>query len=77
LKSKLITEDSEEVLSWRSAGVAAPSFVNLNYIAGVDISFVKDSPTAEACAMMTILDYPKLNVRHFHSILFFFSENYM
>jgi deoxyinosine 3'endonuclease (endonuclease V) len=37
-----------------------PPFDGLKYIAGVDISFVKD--TNKACAMLSILNYPSLTM---------------
>ena len=39
-----------------------PPFPGLKYIAGVDISFVKN--TNKACAMLSILEYPKLTLIH-------------
>jgi endonuclease V len=39
-----------------------PPFTGLNYIAGVDISFVKS--TQKACAMLTILNYPSLTLAY-------------
>lgn len=58
LKSQLVEVDSKEVLSWRSVdGI----FSQLHHVAGVDISFVKESPS-QACAMVTILNFPQLEV---------------
>jgi endonuclease V len=37
-----------------------PPFDGLHYIAGVDISFVKN--TNQACAMLAILEYPSMNI---------------
>lgn len=51
-------EDSAEVVSWRSA---EDQFSGLHYVAGVDISFVKESPN-QACAMITIISFPQLEV---------------
>jgi endonuclease V len=39
---------------------STPPFEGLTHIAGVDISFVKD--TNKACAMLAILKYPSLEV---------------
>ncbi len=55
LKGQLITADSPEVRSWKNG---RDLFANLQYIGGVDISFVKG-----ACAMLVILNYPELKVR--------------
>jgi deoxyinosine 3'endonuclease (endonuclease V) len=41
---------------------ATKPFSGLKYIAGVDISFVKGS--TKACAMLSILDFPNLNLVH-------------
>jgi deoxyinosine 3'endonuclease (endonuclease V) len=59
LKSQLIVSDSPDVRSWR---LGQDLFAGLNYIGGVDISFVKG--TNKACAMMVILNYPDLKVVH-------------
>lgn len=58
LKSQLSQEDSNEVLSWQKGD---DRFDGLHHIAGVDISFSKDSPDS-ACAMLAILSYPELEV---------------
>jgi len=39
-----------------------PPFTGLKYIAGVDISFVKN--TQKACAMLTVLDFPELTIAY-------------
>jgi endonuclease V len=41
---------------------STPPFAGLKYIAGVDISFVKN--TNKACAMLTILNYPSLTLAY-------------
>ena len=51
--------DSEEVLQW---GSAEGMFSQLHHVAGVDISFMKESPN-QACAMISILNFPQLEVR--------------
>ncbi len=58
LKARLVEVDSEEVLSWRSVD---DQFSQLHHVAGVDISFGKESPS-QACAMITILNFPQLEV---------------
>ena len=60
LKSQLLQEDSSEVQSWRKGD---DLFDGLHHVAGVDISFSKDNPD-NACAMLAILTYPELEVRH-------------
>jgi len=55
LAKKVIQENT---LSFSSE----PPFEGLHYIAGVDISFVKS--TNKACAMLAILNYPSLTLRH-------------
>ena len=50
--------DSGEVLSWR---LDKDRFSGLHHVAGVDISFVKESPN-QACAMITVLNFPELKV---------------
>ncbi len=52
LKKQLICDDSQ---NWLSKGET------LDYIAGVDISFIKDDPV-NACAAYVILSYPDLKV---------------
>ena len=59
LKQRLLVEDGEEVLSWQEDTLP---FAHLATIAGVDISFDKDCPD-HACAMLTILSYPQLEVQ--------------
>ena len=58
LKSRLQVEDSAEVLSWRRG---EDLLAGLRYVAGVDISFVKESPHL-ACAMLVVLSFPELEV---------------
>ncbi len=58
LKQKLVEEDREEVRSWRRGD---DTLANLKYVAGVDISFIKESPN-HACAMVTVLSFPHLKV---------------
>jgi deoxyinosine 3'endonuclease (endonuclease V) len=58
LKSQLVQEDDEDVLSWRKGD---DLFIGLHHIAGVDISFSKDNPNC-ACAMLTVLTFPNLEV---------------
>ena len=58
LKSQLVQEDDEDVLSWRKGD---DLFSGLHHIAGVDISFSKDNPNC-ACAMLTVLTFPNLEV---------------
>jgi len=59
LKSKLITEDTEE---WQKAlNQENNELDSLKYVGGVDISFVKDDPV-NACAALIILSYPDLKV---------------
>lgn len=66
LKSQLVQEDSEDVLSWRKGD---DHFDGLHHIAGVDISFSKDNPN-NACAMLTVLTFPDLEVcMYVHNIL--------
>ena len=72
MKLKLLEEDSEEVQSWFTKGLAP-----LQYIAGVDISFVKDSPNHSACAMLTILTFPSLEVVHTSSAVVEMKEPYI
>ena len=59
MKSQLVEEDDEGVLSWRKGD---DPFDGLYHIAGVDISFSKDNPNC-ACAMLTVLTFPDLEVR--------------
>ncbi len=59
LKLRLVEVDSDEVLSW---GSADGLFSQLRHVAGVDISFMKESPN-QACAMISILNFPQLEVR--------------
>ncbi len=59
LKLRLVEVDSEAVLSW---GSAEGLFSQLHHVAGVDISFMKESPI-QACAMISILNFPQLEVR--------------
>ena len=58
LQSRLQVEDSPEVLSWRRG---KDLLAGLHYVAGVDISFVKESPNL-ACAMLAVLSFPELEV---------------
>lgn len=58
LKSRLVVEDSPEVLSWRRG---KELLAGLSVVAGVDISFVKESPKL-ACAMLVVLNFPELEV---------------
>ena len=58
LKSQLVQEDSEDVLSWQKGDNL---FDGLHHVAGVDISFSKDNPNS-ACAMLTVLAFPDLEV---------------
>ncbi len=62
LKGQLIAADSPEVRSWR---VGLDPFANLQYVGGVDISFVKGKD--DACAMLVVLSYPDLKVRTIHN----------
>ena len=55
LREKLLTTDVE---SWQECN--AEQF-QLDYIGGVDISFVKDD-SVHACAALVILSYPELQV---------------
>lgn len=57
LKQSLICENTEE---WQKEG--AP-FDNLNYVGGVDISFVKTSMT-QACASLIVCSYPDMEVTY-------------
>ena len=58
LKSQLVQEDHEDVLSWRKGD---DLFNGLHHVAGVDISFSKNNPNC-ACAMLTVLTFPDLEV---------------
>ena len=58
LKSQLVQEDDDVVLSWRKGD---DLFDGLHHIAGVDISFSKDNLDC-ACAMLTVLTFPDLKV---------------
>lgn len=58
LKLRLQVEDSPEVLSWRRG---KDLLADLHYVAGVDISFVKQSPHL-ACTMLVVLSFPELKV---------------
>ena len=60
LKERLEVGDGEEVASWVEDTLP---FAHLNTIAGVDISFDKTHPD-HACAMLAILSYPQLKVKH-------------
>jgi len=62
LKKRLIEKDSEEVNSWRSMD-NSNLFKNLKFIGGVDISFDKKNPD-RACAILCVLNYPKLEVKY-------------
>ena len=72
LKSKLIIRDSEEVVNW---SVGGDPHANLHHIAGVDISFVKKSD--HACAMLTVLSFPSLEVVHISSAMVQMTEPYI
>ena len=50
---------------WSVSGGAASG---LKLVAGVDISFVKDSPE-DACAMICVLSYPRLELVHVQSAM--------
>ena len=65
LKSQLVQEDDDVVLSWRKGD---DLFDGLHHIAGVDISFSKDNPDC-ACAMLTVLTFPDLKVCKLSNIL--------
>ena len=73
LKLKLIERDSEEVLSWKKDD---DPFSSLHHIGGVDISFDKTTPD-HACAMLTILSFPELEVLHTSSALVEMTEPYI
>lgn len=73
LKLKLIESDSEEVLSWRKDD---DPFLSLHHVGGVDISFDKDKPD-QACAMLTVLSFPALQVLHTSSALVEMTEPYI
>ena len=73
MKSELIEEDSAEVQSWNKEGNA---FSGLHHIAGVDISFEKDRPN-HACAMLTVLSFPTLEVLHVSSAVVEMTEPYI
>lgn len=73
LKQKLVDSDSPEVLSWREGD---NPFSTLHHIGGVDISFDKTTPD-RACAMLTILSFPTLQVIHTSSALVQMTEPYI
>ena len=58
LKKKLIKED---VVNWFDKDSNNKENIRLNYIGGVDISFVKGDDK-HACAALVILSYPELEV---------------
>ncbi len=73
MKLDLIEEDREDVHGWIKD---QNPFGRLYFIAGVDISFQKDSPTT-ACAMLTILTFPELEVAHVCSAMVEMTEPYI
>lgn len=74
MKLKLVEVDSREVRCWRKGD---DPFAGLHHIAGVDISFEKDSPTSRACAMLTVLAFPSLEVVHVSSAMVEMTEPYI
>lgn len=73
LKMKLVESDSDEVLSWCKEG---NPYSSLHHIGGVDISFDKARPPL-ACAMLTILSFPSLEVLHSSSAMVEMTEPYI
>jgi deoxyinosine 3'endonuclease (endonuclease V) len=58
LKKKLIKEDA---LKWFDKDSNSEEKILLNYVGGVDISFVKGDDK-HACAALVVLSYPELEV---------------
>ena len=75
LKLKLMEKDGEEVAGWRTDGDDNP-YAKLQRVAGVDISFNKDSPN-QACAMLCVLSFPRLEVEHVASATVEMTEPYI
>ena len=73
LKQKLIQEDGPDVLEWREG---QNMFKNLQHVAGVDISFDKEHE-GRACAMMVVLSFPDLQVRHVSNAMVEMKEPYI
>lgn len=73
LGATLSLADEEEVRGWREGD---DPFASLRLVGGVDISFSKEDPN-KACAILTVLSFPALQVLHSSTALVEMTEPYI